>query len=143
MKTFNDSTGKPWELDINVESIERVKTICNVELTQLFNDGFKLLYTLFEDTALLTAVLVVLCAPDDKPAFQRSMKGDCLEDAARALVDDVIDFFPNRNRRKLCKAAIAKLWETVEAGQELAEVKLSEFNPKSLTFVGSSVALSG
>lgn len=143
MKQFKDSTGVAWELDINVESIERVKELCKLDLTQLFNDQFALLSELFEDTARLTAVLVVLCAPDDEPAFKRAMRGDCLEDAAKALVDDVIDFFPNRKRRDLCRTTVAKLWETVDAGQKMAAEKLSELNPTSLISAGSLAASAG
>jgi hypothetical protein len=138
MKQFKDASGKTWELDINVGSVEVVREVCKVDLTQLFGDGNQSLMRLFEEPSHLTTVLLCLLSltPSnfdkngiDKAAFLKAMKGDALEQAANALVDDVIDFFPSRRQREVYRAAVNKLWETVNAGQDLAMTKIVEIDP--------------
>lgn len=144
MKRFLDSTGKQWEFDVNLESIERVKSICNVDLSDLFGDDLKLISSLFENPSLLVSVLWELCEHQDdtlKAAFRKSMRGDSLELAASALVDDVIDFFPNARRRELCRATVQKLWQTVDVSQKEAEKLLAGYDPTSLNSVTSSAEL--
>ncbi len=140
MKRFLDSNGKQWEIDVHLASLERVNDACGIDLTQLFGDGLTMLSKLFDDAGHLTKVLWCLCGPEQgdegKAEFLKAMRGDALEAGANALVDAVIDFFPNARRRELCRAAVEKMWATVTAGQDLAERKLAEIEPASLVSAG-------
>jgi len=140
MKRFNDATGKQIEIDVHIESIERVKSIPSLDLTQLFADKMQMVNELTEDPLKLASVIWELqtSQASDKAAFLRGMKGDAIEAAFKALVEDVIDFFPNARRREICRATVAKLWETVEAIQDQATQELAAINPTSLLTVTNS-----
>lgn len=141
MKRFNDANGKQWEFDIDVDSIERVKSICQIDLTSLFGDDLKLIARLFEEPALLISVLWELINHPDqslKPAFRKAMKGDALELAANLLVNEIIDFFPNAKRRELCREAVRKVWQTVEVNQTQAASLMAQYDPTSSNSATSS-----
>jgi hypothetical protein len=138
MKEFKDANGKAWRLDVNLASIEVVRETCKVDLTQIFENGLTSLVKLFEDHRQLAEVLLCLLGLEaanfdkngiDRTAFLKALKGDALEQAANALVDDVIDFFPNRRQREVYRAAVNKVWETVLKGQDLAMEKILEVDP--------------
>lgn len=139
LKYFSDSTGTKWSLDINVGSVEKVKSACGVDLTKLFSNELELLTELFDNTSTLAEVLWVLCETPGttKESFKSALKGDSLGLAANALVDDVIDFFPNPRRRELCRATVRKLWETVEQEQAKAESQLNSLNSTLSNSAGS------
>jgi hypothetical protein len=156
MKFFKDEHSNEWKIDLNVESIELVKSVLNIDLTTLFDGKLELLHRLtFQDHKTLAEVLWLLCGPSpsatrtsaeqmavagQKSSFFRALKGDALESAAKALVDEVIDFFPSR-RRPALKLAVAKLWEVVDAGMSLAETKVKEIDTMSLiSAISSQVA---
>jgi len=132
LKRFNDSTGKQWEIDIHVGSIEKVKNLCGVDLTKIFEPDLKLLGQLFDDPKLLTDVLWCLCENGDKSTFVNAMRGDALEQAANALIEDVIDFFPNAKRRELCRLQLRKIWEITGAEQAKFEAAVNSLDLTSL-----------
>lgn len=134
MKRFIDATGKQWEIDVHLESIERVKSSRGIDLTKLFADEMRLINQLSEDHATLAEVLWELqTSPGaDRSEFIRGLRGDALEAGFKALLDDVIDFFPNSRQRKICRETVEKLWQTVEAVQSQAETELAKFDPTSL-----------
>lgn len=140
MKRFIDATGKQWEIDVHLESIERVKSSRGIDLTKLFADEMRLINQLSEDHATLAEVLWELqTSPGaDRSEFIRGLRGDALEAGFKALLDDVIDFFPNSRQRKICRETVEKLWQTVEAVQSQAETELAKFNPNALLSATSS-----
>ena len=84
---------------------------------------------LISDPVLLCDVVYVVCKEeaDSKDVsdedFGRAMAGDALEHATTALLEELIDFFP-QGRRRLLKKALAKL-KTLEArALKVAETRL-------------------
>ena len=119
MKRFNDATGKQWEFEVDLVSIERVKDDTGVDLTLLFDDEMKSLAAVTGNPAQLAAVLWSLIRNPDwlpevckgrKLEFLKALRGDALEAGAKALMDGVIDFFPSERRRALLREAVAKMW---------------------------------
>lgn len=136
MKYFNDTTGKQWKIDVNVGSLETVAAQTGIDLTQLFSEELGLLNELYANPVILCKVLWAFNGEPEspsKPGFLAAMGGDALENAADALVSDVIDFFPNARRRELCRATLAKIKEAAEMAYNKAEKNLSELNAASLT----------
>jgi hypothetical protein len=133
MQVFKNLDGVEYKINVNVLSLETVKSSCGIDLATLFTEGSTLLADLFENPSTLCSVLWVLCGtPDgDKAAFLRSMGGDSLEQAASALVEEVISFIPNQRKQEMCRAAIAKLWQVVNAAQDLAFAELASLDIKS------------
>ncbi len=119
MKSFTDNAGRVWTLAVNVAAIKRVRALCGVDLNSIIEmdaanqPSAKLLERLSTDPVLLADVLYAVCKPecDSKNVtdeeFGAAMAGDSIEHATAALLDEIIDFFPEAKRlafRKILSA---------------------------------------
>lgn len=119
MKCFHDSAGRSWTLSVNVGTIKRVRALCNINLLDVIKLNEKqevdmaLLEQLSSDPVLLVDVLYAVCKEDaDKQNisdedFGRAMAGDAITEATNALIQDLVDFFPETKRRILNKVLTA------------------------------------
>lgn len=110
MKSFSDNTGRVWTLAVNVAAIKRVRALCDVDLNSIIEldaknqPTAKLLERLSTDPVLLVDVLYAVCKPecDQKNVsdgeFGAAMAGDAIDHATAALLDEIIDFFPETKR---------------------------------------------
>ena len=110
MKSFTDNTGRTWTLAVTVGTIKRVRALCDVDLANIINiDGttpkVDLLERLGRDPVLLVDVLCAAVKPEadakgvTDQEFGQAMAGDAIEMATTALLDEVIDFFPETKRK--------------------------------------------
>lgn len=114
MHTFRDSTGRTWAVEITVHAVKRCRAVAGVDLYGLVDDGFAGLSALLRDVVQFVDVLYVLCRDEAIAAgitdedFGRSLAGDTLDDATRAFLAELTDFFPDpRVRAGLAKALTA------------------------------------
>jgi hypothetical protein len=127
MKTFNDNAGRTWTVTINVDSVKRVKSLLDVNLMEVV-DG-KLLERLAGDPILLCDVIYAVCKieADAKNVtdedFGRAMAGDAIDLATTALLEELVDFFP-QGRRNLLRKALAKLKKLESMAMTAAETRL-------------------
>jgi hypothetical protein len=127
MHRFTDNEGRTWVINVTVDAIKRVRTLCNLDLLEAI-DG-KLIERLVTDPITLCDCLYALCKPqaDEQKitdeAFGRAMAGDCLEQATEALLEDLVDFFPKR-RREILRSALGKLKQVEAKAMDLAEARL-------------------
>ena len=131
MKTFIDNTGRTWPLVVNVATIKRVRALCGVdictiiELDEKNQPSTKLLERLSSDPVLLVDVLYAVCKPEcDKlnvsdEDFGAAMAGDAIEHATSALLDEIIDFFPEQKR-----LAFKKVLSATRRFEEIAKKRL-------------------
>jgi hypothetical protein len=118
MHTFADNLGRTWYVAVNVTTIRRVRDALDVDLYQLVDDGMQALGRLVADPVRLADVLYVLCKDDadgkniSDENFGRALAGDAITAAAEALVEELIDFFPDERSR-------AALRKCVEAGRQV------------------------
>ena len=131
MKTFTDNTGRTWTLLVNVATIKRVRALCGVDLNSIIEveDGkptTKLLERLSTDPVLLVDVLYAVCRPECEQKgvsdedFGAAMAGDAIEQATSALMDEVIDFFPEAKR-----LAFRKILSASRRFEEMARKRLA------------------
>lgn len=111
MKSFTDNTGRTWTLSVTVGTIKRVRALCNVDLAGVISiesgaqPKVDLLERLGSDPVLLVDVLYAVCKPEadakgvSDEEFGQAMSGDAIEMATTALLDEVIDFFPETKRK--------------------------------------------
>lgn len=111
MKSFTDNTGRSWVIQVTVGTIKRVRALCNVDLANIISlepgmtPKIDLLEQLASDPVLLVDVLYAICKEEadnrnvSDEDFGRAMVGDAIELATAALLDEVIDFFPETKRR--------------------------------------------
>lgn len=127
MKTFADNAGRNWTVQINVDAIKRVRDLVSVNLLEVVEG--KLLDRLISDPVLLCDVIYAVCKPeaDTKTVsdvdFGRSMAGDAIDNATTALLEELVDFFP-QGRRKVLAKALNKLKALETAALKAVDARL-------------------
>lgn len=127
MKTFNDNAGRTWTVSLNVDAIKRVRSLVDVDLMQAV--GGKLLERLTTDPVLLCDILYAVCKAEcdarnvTDEDFGRALAGDAIDAATTALLEELVDFFPQAKRRVLGKA-MGKLKSLQARALEVAELRL-------------------
>ena len=107
MKTFTDNSDRTWTIHVHVESMKRVRSVCNVDLLKVVEGT--LLVELANDPILLCEVLYALCHEEAKAKsvsdvdFGKAMAGDAIERATEALLREIFDFFPPAKRDVLLR----------------------------------------
>ena len=138
MKTFTDNAGRTWTVTVNVDAVKRVRTLLDINLLDVLDDGCKLLAELHDDPVLLVDVLYCLCKPEadaqhvTDEEFGRGMSGDALLQAATALFEGLSDFFPNARQRAAMKNLLEKTETVVERLLDHAETTIAELDPESV-----------
>ena len=164
MRSFKDAKGRVWSVAITVGTMKRVRALCGVDLYKIIEIGDdgkapELLTKLAEDPILLVDVLYAVCKPEadainvSDEAFGEGMVGDVIENATNALLDDLVDFFPEAKRKVFQKvlqatrrfqAETEKQLNTFLADPELdrkIDSTLKKFAGSSLKTPGSSASI--
>ena len=127
MRTFKDNAGRDWTLAVNTAAIKRIRAALDVDLMGVVEG--ELLRRLYADPVLLVDVIYVACRPEaDKVGvtdeqFGEAMAGDAIDAATAALVEEIVDFFPNRRDRERARKVLAKVDATVERIQDALDLK--------------------
>ena len=128
MRQFTDTKERVWEVELNVRQMKRVRDVLGIDLVNVIQagkDGAVATDTIdrvANDPILLVDILWVLCEGQAKPAgvtdddFGSSLAGDSIEEATRAFLDELVDFFPGARRLYLRKAVdLARKYERESA----------------------------
>ncbi len=133
MKSFTDNAGRVWTLAVNVAAIKRVRALCDVDLNSIIEldaknqPSAKLLERLSTDPVLLVDVLYAVCKPEcdsrnvTDGEFGAAMAGDAIDHATSALLDEIIDFFPEAKR-----LAFKKILSATRRFEEIARKKMND-----------------
>ncbi len=139
MKIFKDNLNRPWSIVVNVATVKRVRSLLDINLLDVVKldkkdkPNIDLLEQLASDPVLLCDVIYCICKPDadlqniSDEDFGAAMGGDAIEHATTALLEELVDFFPEAKRlvlRKLMNAG-----EKVKTRMEKA-LKLQLADPK-------------
>jgi len=126
MRTFKDNAGRSWTVAVNVDAVKRVRDLLGEDLL----DVKQILERLLIDPILLCDVVYCVCKPQadaeeiSDEEFARAMAGDVIAEAKRALLEDLVDFFPHPKDRENLKAALAKFDQLAERAKGLIRAKL-------------------
>jgi hypothetical protein len=102
MKTFKDNAGRTWTVDVNIATVKRVKSMLKIDLLDVIEG--KLLDKIVLNPLVMCDVVYAICKPEadsqniDDEKFGYAMAGDALEYATGALLQELIDFFPESKR---------------------------------------------
>ncbi len=146
MKPFIDNANRTWTLTINVDAINRVRSLLGIDLLKVLDDNCKLLADLHDDPILLVDILYCLCKPQadlqkiTDEDFGRAMFGDAILHAHTAFMEELTDFFPSARQRAALKKVIGKTNQVVERLLHHAETKLDAVDPEAVAtkLIGSS-----
>jgi hypothetical protein len=156
MREFKDDEGRPWRLALTVAAALRVRDMVTVDVDELDGDGeptgqrkavpfdlvdvgtisqtFTVLRGQFAKIGeILYAVLVKQVEEKKltKEQFLEGLRGDALDAGAKALEQELVDFFPQRLRRMVALLA-AKMDEMASELMGKAEAGLAEIKAEDL-----------
>jgi len=145
MKTFKDSKGRLWQIAVNVFTVKQVKSQLDVDLTQAVvmsstpqtQPDVSLIDRLNNDPVLLADVLYVICRQEAEEKgvsdeeFGRSLAGRPIADATMALLEEIVDFFPDPARRSIGHLVLNGMNQLAEKTEKLVADTLQ--NPEFTT----------
>lgn len=130
MKSFQDCKGRSWDVTITVATIKRVRSLAGVDLMEAI-DG-EIIDRMGADPVLLVNVLYAVCKPQADAAmlndedFGESMAGDAIEHATAALIEALIDFFPNARDRAALREVYQAAMEVTETTRKIRDERISQ-----------------
>jgi len=145
MKTFTDNAGRTWTLAINVDVLKRVRGLVDVNLLDIL-DG-KLIERLYRDPVLLCDVVYAVCKPEadarsvSDEDFGRAMAGDAIEQATKALLEDLVLFSPSPRDRANLQRVLETTWRVMDKARDLVEARLATVDAEQI--VAQALAASG
>ena len=128
MKCFVDNAGRSWTLAINVDAIKRVRGLLNVDLLEIVEG--KLIDRLIRDPVLLCDVVYAVCKPEadvqgvSDEDFGRSMAGDAIEHATKALLEELVGFSPSPRDRVNLGRVLEKTWAVMDRARDVIEARI-------------------
>jgi hypothetical protein len=126
MPSFKDTNGKEWTVRIDAPKIREVRSICSLDLAA--NDG-SAFQKLADDVVLLVDTLWVLCREQANGVtdvqFGQALVGDPLEAATKALIDGLLDFFP-QPKRSLLRSLYENQQSMMAEGSKMVEEKITD-----------------
>ena len=108
MKTFKDAAGREWQVVINTNAVKRARDTAGVNLVEIAEGN--LYGRLHLDPVLVVDVAYGVCQPEaqarkfTREDFSAALVGDAIAEARTAILEDLVDFFPNPLREGLKKA---------------------------------------
>jgi hypothetical protein len=133
MKKFKDSNGREWSVVLNLAAAKKLKDEIEVDLL----DGGESMQRLASDPYTMVNALWLLCEKQATAAsitdeqFGESLAGDPIDEATTALLEEVVDFFP-QGRRKAMKPMLTKLMQVQSQAIALATKKLESQEMENL-----------
>jgi hypothetical protein len=140
MAEFVDGVGNVWHVRVDVTTIRRVRDLYGIDLAKIMSSQDEL-SKIADDVVLLVDTLyaVVKLQADqlgvNPEQFAHLLCGDAIEHGASALIEAIIDFFPQGRRQVL-----RQLWEKMRAYDKETVTK-AQIAVEGLTFGSSSFSL--
>lgn len=156
MHIFKDNQGRSWNFALNVWEMKRIRASLGVDLVNavaLGKDGnvqADLVDRIANDPCLLVDILWVVCEEQAKEDgvsdvdFGSSLAGDAVEEATRAFLDELVDFFPGARRLFLRKAVeLARRYAAQTDSALKAALESPEFEARLAASMSSSTKSPG
>lgn len=142
MASFQDRHGKTWSMSITVATVKKVLDKTGVNLANILDDKMKPLAGLLSDTIKLVDVCWVCCEETGTEAeFADGLAGDAFEKCTNAFLEELIAFFPKRQRETLTEM-MQKSTALMDVLAEKNMQKLQEVSVADLERAFSSLASS-
>lgn len=115
MKQFKDSQGRPWSVSVTVASLQRIKSMAGVDLTDLTTGEPPMGVRLTTEPLLVGEVLYAIVAASAETKnvtqddFAEALDGTALAAAFDCLTEELVDFFQNAHRSEQSSALTAQL----------------------------------
>lgn len=125
MKTFTDNANRTWTVAVNVGAVKRMRDLLKLDLAG--DNLADVIGKLANDPVALVDTLWVILQPQAEAqnvsaeAFADAVAGDVITRATEALLEEIVDFFPEPKRRtmrrilELMRSAERQALERLEA----------------------------
>ncbi|MCE9618432.1 MAG: hypothetical protein K8R92_00800 [Planctomycetes bacterium] len=128
MQSFKTSDETVWTVEVDINSLRRVKRLLGIDLLQIIDKDSNLLQQLMHPV-MLCDVLYALCKPQADSMQVTDEKfgkllGNAIEPATVALIDSITDFFQNPIERENMKKVIQAMRSTREKGRMMVAENL-------------------
>ncbi|MGI6273729.1 MAG: hypothetical protein ACOYLD_15425 [Anaerohalosphaeraceae bacterium] len=126
MRSFTDSTGRTWTINLTIDAAKRVRDLLGINLLEPEAGDPPLLTRLGTDEILLCDVIYCLIKPQaDQQAitdeqFGQALGGEAILAAQKAFYEELIDFFQKRGRSDRARA-VATQARMIEAAAAAVE----------------------
>ena len=147
MRTFKDAKGRAWELSVDVAVIKRLRTSIQFDLAGA--DVLATVKRLIEDPILTCDVVYAILQPDlsgkgiSQEEFWSGMAGDPIEDALKALLEEITDFTPNRPARERLRLLLKTMGEMAQVKDAQADESVKTVVEKGLAWAARAEATPG
>lgn len=137
MRTFK-AGDRDWSILVTVATLNRVKSLTGYLLTDLVDSKSKLIADAAVSPLVLPNLLYATCKPQadqdgvTDEQFGEQLAGDVLGRATEALIEAVIDFFPNARQRELNRTLLGKTQETFDLVTSGMLKNLQAVTPKQI-----------
>lgn len=127
MRTFKDKDGQEWHLDLTFGKYRRLHA-SGFDCTDVGQ-----LERLASDPEVTLRVLMELCSDDlasrnvSQEVFESGFDLDVLQAAIEAVVDEIIDFFPQQSR-----AVMRTAWEKVRSQMATVQQDMAKAATKAI-----------
>lgn len=133
MKKFKDAAGREWAVVLNLAAAKKLKDELEIDLL----DGGESMQRLAADPYTMANVLWLLCEKQaiaqniTDEQFGEALAGDPIDEATTALLEAIIDFFP-QGRRKAMKPMLTKMMQIQDQAFALATRKMESQEMETL-----------
>ena len=133
MRVFKDAECREWNMTVNLRAVKALRAI-GVDIMDETGGG---ILALSSDVCALGDALWTLCKSQaeqrgiTEEQFYDGLHGDSIDAAGAALVDAIIDFFPNA-RREILRRANQKMLAVQEKAIKLASERIDQMDCESV-----------
>jgi len=135
MRTFKDSSGREWKVELTIGAARRIRSLADVNLLELDQGEPPLLTRLGLDVMLLCDVVYAAVRPQADDAgvsdeqFGAALGGEAILAARKAFFEELADFFRSQGRADLARAIQAQE-RIVSLAVEQVDRKIGEIDPE-------------
>lgn len=133
MKTFTDTKGRCWRIDMTISAVKRVKGALEVDLLRMDQGDPPLLTVLGTDVEVLCDIIFCLVMPQAEELgvsdvqFGEAMGGETMFQAQVAFYEELADFFRGLGRVDTARA-LQMQQEMMSQAVKRVEAALSQFD---------------
>jgi len=145
MREFRDDCGRPWALAFTVNSAMRVRDTVTIDvdgqkvpfdIINVGNIGVTLQVLRSQYATIAETLYAILCRQVEEKKISRDefldgLRGDALDAAAKALEQELIDFFPQRHRKPISLIA-ARIDEMQQLAAERAVASIQAVSAEQI-----------
>ena len=109
---FSDTKNRKWVLKMTVGKVRQIRETLGVDITHAIDPTKSVVDDIANDPVLMFDIIYLCCLEQMESTkvsgedLADAISGDTIEDAAKALIDAIIDFFP-RSKTEVIRESLA------------------------------------